>query len=120
DILPGSSIKEVYDDSKEEYEKILSENKEMTGNSLGSLTAKIQAPRHAVVVFNPNSAEVPGIVSFTCPAEIKNPVLWDQEEQVAVQKTAQGDYVFTAKGVPSKGYKTYILKEGDGGEASSM
>ena len=30
DILPGSSIKEVYDDSKEEYEAILSANREYT------------------------------------------------------------------------------------------
>lgn len=66
DILPGSSIKEVYDDSKEEYEKILSENRELTAASLGSLVQNIQASHHAVVVFNPNSAEVPRNLWMCC------------------------------------------------------
>lgn len=120
DILPGSSIKEVYDDSKEEYEKILKANKEMREKSLGSLVAHIEAPRHAVVVFNPNSGEVPGIVSFVCPEQIQNPVLWDGEKAVPIQKTAQGTYIFTAKEVPSKGYKTYVLKEGAQEETDTM
>ncbi len=120
DILPGSSIKEVYEDSKEEYEKILSENRELTAASLGSLVQNIQASHHAVVVFNPNSAEVPGIVSFSCPEEIRHPVLRDGEELVPVQKTAQGEWIFVAKHVPSKGYKTYVLEEGADQSAPSM
>lgn len=112
DILPGSSIKEVYDDSKAEYEKIFAENKELKAASLGSLVKNIDAPLHAVIVFNPNSGEVPGIVSFSCPEEIKNPVLKDRGSSVAVQKV--GDvYIFAAAGVPSKGYKTYILEDGE-------
>ena len=31
--------------------------------------------------------------------------------KLAVQKTADGTYVFFAAGVPGKGYKTYIVKE---------
>lgn len=115
DILPGSSIKEVYEDSKEEYEKIFAENKELKTASLGSLVRNVDAPLHAVVVFNPNSSEVPGIVSFICPEEIKNPVLKDNGNTVAIQK-AGDTYIFTAAGVPSKGYKTYVLEDGEENE----
>ena len=98
--------------TKAEYEKIFAENKELKAASLGSLVKNIDAPLHAVIVFNPNSGEVPGIVSFSCPEEIKNPVLKDRGSSVAVQKV--GDvYIFAAAGVPSKGYKTYILEDGE-------
>ena len=59
DILPGSSIKEVYEDSQQSYEKILKDSRRRTENSLRNLTAHIDAPQHSVAVFNPNSFEGP-------------------------------------------------------------
>lgn len=120
DILPGSSIKEVYQDSQKSYEKILGDSQRRTDHSLRNLTAHIDAPLHSVVVFNPNSFEVPGIVSFTCPEDIEKPALWDGREEIPVQNTGDRTYIFAARGVPSKGYKTYMLKASDSSEASSM
>ena len=77
DILPGSSIKEVYQDSQKSYEKILGDSRRRTDHSLKNLTAHIDVPLHSVVVFNPNSFVVPGIVCFTCPEDMEKPVLWD-------------------------------------------
>lgn len=112
DILPGSSIKEVYEDSKQEYEALLNENDNLIGMSLKNLANAVDAPPRCLVVFHPNSGLGTGITEFFCPADIKTPSLWDGGKEIPVQKTETGTYIFTASDVPSKGYKTYLLKEG--------
>lgn len=111
DILPGSSIKEVYDDSKAEYEGIFAENKALTDATLAHIAAGVKAPKHSLVVYNPNSAATYDLVTFTVPEGMGEPAVYDGETKLAVQKTADGTYVFFAAGVPGKGYKTYIVKE---------
>ena len=111
DILPGSSIKEVYDDSKAEYEGIFAENKALTDATLAHIAAGVKAPKHSMVVYNPNSAAAYDLVTFTVPEGMGEPAVYDGETKLAVQKTADGTYVFFAAGVPGKGYKTYIVKE---------
>ena len=111
DILPGSSIKEVYDDSKAEYEGIFAENKALTDATLAHIAAGVKAPKHSLVVYNPNSAAAYDLVTFTVPEGMGEPAVYDGETKLAVQKTADGTYVFFAAGVPGKGYKTYIAKE---------
>ena len=111
DILPGSSIKEVYDDSKAEYEGIFAENKALTDATLAHIAAGVKAPKHSLVVYNPNSAAAYDLVTFTVPEGIGEPAVYDGETKLTVQKTADGTYVFFAAGVPGKGYKTYIVKE---------
>ena len=111
DILPGSSIKEVYDDSKAEYEGIFAENKALTDATLAHIAAGVKAPKHSLVVYNPNSAAAYDLVTFTVPKGMGEPAVYDGETKLAVQKTADGAYVFFAAGVPGKGYKTYNVKE---------
>ena len=48
------------------------------------------------------------------------PAVYDGETKLAVQKTADGTYVFFAAGVPGKGYKTYIVKEESADTTPSM
>lgn len=111
DILPGSSIKEVYDDSQEEYESILAESREMICKTLSHITENIDAPKHSLVVYNPNSAPAFDLVEFSPAEGITEPAVYDGEEKLAVQKTADGLYLFYAAGVPGKGYKTYTVRE---------
>lgn len=110
DILPGSSIKEVYDDSKEEYEGILAESREMTCKSLKHIVENIKAPKQSLIVFNPNSAIGEGVVEFSLAEGMKLPHVYDGDKEKPVQKTAQGTFVFYSEGVPTKGYKTYLVK----------
>lgn len=111
DILPGSSIKEVYDESREEYETILSMNQELVEQSLRHLTEQIDAPENSLVVFNPNSFKGSGILSFSCPEGLLNPGVYDGKVKLKTQKTSDGRLLFLADGVPGKGYKTFYLKE---------
>lgn len=88
DIIPGSSIKKVYDDSKEQYEEILATGKKAKQNAISNIVSQINAKSPSVIVFNPTSFERDEIVDF--------------EYNGATQS-------FLAKGVPSKGYKLFPI-----------
>lgn len=105
DILPGSSIKEVYDDSKREYEMILEKaGKELAGQK-ERLAEAVTAQAGDVVVFNPNGFCGDGVVSFASDDDIE--ALEAGGKVVSVQKGADGELVFEAAGVPAKGYAVY-------------
>ena len=120
DILPGSSIREVYEDSKEEYEKILGESRKVTGGSLKHLAASVNAPARSLVVFNPNSAAACDVVTFACPDGLARPAVYDGGQELPVQKAADGSWMFTASGVPGKGYKTFRLAEASRKDPETM
>lgn len=114
DILPGSSIKEVYDDSREEYENLLKAGGILEEKALKEIADAVDAPKNSLIVFNPNGMVGEQIVSFVCPEEIAAPAVTDGEKIYAVQKLADGTCLFAADDVPSKGYKTFSLKEVSG------
>jgi len=64
DILPGSSIKEVYDESKVQYEDILKTGNKIIDHALNCIAEHIDAPKDSVIVFNPNSHRVTDIVTI--------------------------------------------------------
>lgn len=86
DILPGSSIKEVYDDSKAEYEKILPAAGQMTATALEQITASVDAPKGSLIVFNPNSSSCPVLVEFDLPEGMEHPMIYGDGYSVACQK----------------------------------
>lgn len=57
DILPGSSIKEVYDDAFRIYEEAYESGKSISDNVLSEIAKNVKA-ENGVLVYNPNSFEV--------------------------------------------------------------
>jgi alpha-mannosidase len=112
DILPGSSIKEVYEDSRKEYETIGKTGRELVDNALIHVTEQVDAHKGTLVVFNPNSLEGEGAVSFQAPEHMENLAVMDGEVMFPAQKAGDGSWLFCASQVPSKGYKTFELREG--------
>ena len=90
DILPGSSIKKVYEDSKEQYEAILSEGEALKKSAVSNIASNITTEKPSVVVFNPLHTMRDEIVYYEDNGETKS---------------------FFAKGIPAKGYKVYPVDE---------
>lgn len=63
DIIPGSSIKEVYDVSSKQYEQIKLNGTEITEKAYESIISEISSDG-GIVVFNPNSFEGNGNVEI--------------------------------------------------------
>ena len=100
DILPGSSIREVYDVTKVEYEQIAAQLKEMIQKRLDILAAK----QEGVTVFNTTGFERDDVIHL---GECSAAALADAEGNLyPVQQTAEGAVAWL-RGIPSKGYKTF-------------
>ena len=113
DILPGSSIKEVYDESKEQYEDILAEGERCAEDSLAAVTAQVAAEKGSLVVYNPNGVVGTVPVCFPLLDGTASATVYDGETPLAAQPLSDGAALFIAPGVPPKGYKTFSLRAGE-------
>ncbi len=62
DILPGSSIREVYDESKIQYEKLIAEVGKIKDDKLADIAHNVS--KSGILVYNPNSFEVSGYAQY--------------------------------------------------------
>lgn len=116
DIIPGSSIKEVYDKSDEHFEKIFGESGEIIDSSLKALTDNVNS-EGGIFVYNPNSAEGRGTVEYggkICTAEGIPPLgyavvdkLYSDNKAVITEKSIENEF-FSIK-FNDKGFMTSIF-----------
>ena len=112
DILPGSSIKEVYDVTKEEYKDLIEKGNNFVNLALDNITSEINLKERSVVVFNSLGFERDDIAIFSLPEDIENPALLDGEEEIICQRIEDGKKaIFFAKGIPANGYKSFKIIE---------
>lgn len=107
DILPGTSIKEVYEDSREQYEEILGITGTLIEKRMENLAAAVGGAAPGIVVVN--SA---GIARKTV-AEVKTdkPIkVYQGSKQLKGQMGQDGVYRFITGELPPKGYCTYEVK----------
>ncbi|MBC7328417.1 alpha-mannosidase [bacterium] len=109
DILPGSSIGEVYVDSKKDYEEIFAIGEEIKKESLSLLAKRINTKgegKEAVIVFNSLSWDRKSLVEVELP------------EGLVVDAPCQrsGNKLLFIAEVPSMGYRTYQVIEGSPSE----
>ena len=90
DILPGSSIKEVYDDCLVDYARVSEIGSAAIDNAVFAVAGNIKTECDSVVVFNQLSFDRSDVVDVALP---------------------DGTISFYAENVPSKGYKTYRLTD---------
>ena len=100
DILPGSSIHEVYEVTKKEYEEMEAQISVLTDERVRALICEGEG----VTVLNTTGFERDDVVELgDCDAE----ALLDENGSVyLVQQTRKGAVAFV-KDLPSKGYKTF-------------
>ena len=89
DILPGSSIFEVYEDSKAEYQKLF----QFTAAAEQSYLSGIAEQVGRTIVWNPNGQILSGFVELP-----------HRDGRKHVQQTAAGTYLAWAQNIPAKGY----------------
>lgn len=118
DILPGSSIKEVYDDSDEEYKYALSLGGRLFNNAFDAILDNICIDKQSVVAANTLSFNRNDIVVFEIEENNKDMdhvILIDKKGDLKPCQIIKEDNVtkglFYANDIPSKGYTTYELSK---------
>ena len=111
DILPGSSIKEVYEESKAQYENVLKSGQDIISRSFENIIGKINLDAESVVVFNSLSFTRSDVAAVTLPKSSNRIEILDLSgDPVPSQFTEDGRILFHAKDVPAKGYKVFRIK----------
>lgn len=106
DILPGSSIAEVYEVTKKEYEALADE----VGAKIQERLSALAGEGDGVTVFNTLGFVRNDVVNL---GDAKVSALRDETGKVfPVQQTADGAVVYV-EGIPAKGYKTLEVVEAD-------
>lgn len=113
DILPGTSIHEVFEDTRKEYEEFAALADSMIADAVKDTDVRF-GKDSSVIVRNLNTHAVTDTVCVTVPFD--NPVFTDGSGRTmksAVRKTKDGNTVeFLAENVPGMGYKVFLVTEG--------
>lgn len=112
DIIPGSSIKEVYDVTEVEYKELLENVDNLIENSMENILSEINIKERSIVVSNTLGFERNDIATFEIPKDIKNPSLIDENDlEIVCQKIDENKAIFFAKAIPANGYKSFRIIE---------
>lgn len=123
DILPGSSIKEVYEDSQKDYLRILDEGKQLVDKALCGIAGSIDLKEKSVVAFNTLSYDRTDIVEFDLPEGYENIEISDYNGKVMPSQIVCGTgkdeagrkkVIFLAENIPAKGYKAFKISKASG------
>ncbi len=101
DILPGSSIFEVYEESQKEYKKIFKIYNELMSQTLNIVVESINAKENSLIVFNPNSFKYNGLVELN---DLDSTIYNNYFNNLVCQKIKSDSYLIDVKDIPSKGY----------------
>ncbi|MCL5102716.1 MAG: alpha-mannosidase [Armatimonadetes bacterium] len=114
DIIPGSSINDVYQDSNKHYAEILSSGESMITSAAKDLTGRIdtRGDGEPIVVFNSLSWDRVDVVSMDLKNRGGVKVIDSRQNEVPSQ-LADGKLTFVASDVPSCGYGVYRVVDGD-------
>lgn len=112
DIIPGSSIKEVYDVTDVEYKELIGNAKGLINEGLANVTSKISLKERSVVVSNTLGFERSDIATFDIPEDITNPAVLDiNGEELVCQRIEGNKAIFFAKNIPANGHKSFKIIE---------
>ncbi|HLO86949.1 MAG TPA: alpha-mannosidase, partial [Nostocaceae cyanobacterium] len=116
DILPGSSITQVYEDALPEWEQVEEVGNKILKESLEAIASQIKLPQPPqpdslpVIVFNSLNWERSEVVSLTLPTTHPAWKISDTlGNELPSQQTKPSTLLFLAKNIPSVGYKIFWL-----------
>lgn len=112
DIIPGSSIKEVYDVTKVEYKELLENVDTIINQGVNNISGKINLKSRSVVVMNTLGFKRNDIATFNVPSDITNPAVKDEfGNEIVCQKIEDNKAIFFAENIPANGYKSFEIIE---------
>jgi alpha-mannosidase len=102
DVLPGSSIKEVYDDTDLMYQDLFKRGEKTLAQAVEPIARQVSAPKGSLVVFNPLSWERETAVFFE--AGEGQWALSSGVDSYPAQKCHDGHWVALVGKIPSRGW----------------
>lgn len=119
DIIPGSSISEVYRTTDREYAEILEVGRALFGERLAFLASRAGTEEAAVLLYNALGFDRSDVAEIPVPEG--GPFAWAVSEngRVPVQYTEAGTLLFYAQNIPAAGYRVFRLEKGEAASAAA-
>ncbi len=127
DILPGSSIEDVYNDSLEQYRRVWASEESLIEDVLTRIARRTERgfgndfivvdENESLTVFNNTSFERNEVIVSDGALELRDIFTGDR---VPAQYNIEGKTVWLASGIPSKGYRSFRLKQAEVAEVSPV
>ncbi len=118
DILPGTSITEVFEEANQDWAKIIDIGENILQQSLQEIASYIKLPKSPhpqakpLVIFNPTNWTRNQVISVNLTK--KNYQIYDLDgNQVSHQISSDNKLLFLAENIPSIGYRLYWLVESE-------
>ncbi len=120
DILPGSSIAEVYQDSQEQYRQIETWGEDALSHALAAVASQLSLPESGLVVYNTLGWQREDLLAIPWREEYDGKRLVAQDgTPLPTQKVGTSELLVQAQ-APSFGYNTYLWQEGESESASGL
>ncbi len=116
DILPGSSIGEVYEESHRQYEQVLATAAEAQQGAMAALAARMDTGEGALIVFNTLGWQRSGLLRATLPPDVSP--LDDQGKALVTQPLPDGSTLVEVE-VPAYGWCRLALGTAAGATATA-
>lgn len=117
DILPGSSIREVYQDSRRDFREIEQIGRGVVNEAQDALLRQIRAERESVIVFNALGWRRDGLIELPYDSALAN----STAEAQVIERDGQQTLLVQVEDVPSLGYRSYpFVNRSAGGAASEL
>ncbi|MGE5140008.1 MAG: alpha-mannosidase, partial [Rudaea sp.] len=119
DILPGSSIRQVYEDAQQDYALVSSIGEQVRAAAQARLLAEIGTAQPALVVFNSTSQRRSDLVELDSPEGWEGQTIENRDGTASpcqvVERNGEKKILLHAQSVPPLGYATYPqVARGDG------
>lgn len=116
DILPGSSIRQVYEDTTKDYEAIAKEGGELLQTAMDTVCRQVKVSGDSVVILNTTGFVRSEYVLLPWGENIAHSCgVSDEDGSCPCQETEDGLLVFV-KDVPAYGFRTLKITKADGEE----
>src|SRR5699024_10489344 len=104
DIIPGSSIKEVYDVTKEEYKELLENVDNIIDEGIEEIAKNIELKDRSLILTNTLGFDRDDIATFEIPEDMNNPALIDSEgNEILCQRIDDNKALAFVKNIPANG-----------------
>ncbi|XTZ20700.1 MAG: glycoside hydrolase family 38 C-terminal domain-containing protein, partial [cyanobacterium endosymbiont of Rhopalodia fuxianensis] len=114
DILPGTSIAEVFTQANKDWQKTLKISQSLLNNSFQAILSKISLPKSPqtnaipLIIFNSLNWQRSEVIE--CPVTENNCKIYDLEgNQLTSQLSNDNKLLFFAENIPSIGYRIFWL-----------
>jgi alpha-mannosidase len=123
DILPGTSIPEVFEDSYADYARVRQIGREALEGAQEAVASRVRMDEQSLLVFNPLAWPRQGLVELPWSEELDGKALSTDEGQLLSQVVASGKekkLLFETDSVPSLGYRAFPIVAGSQQDAHEM